>query len=204
MNVEDVFNNGLTALLPVYDDGNVTRVFTHNGEQALVRKTCKTVLKNLARFYGVDLAATRSYYGRIINKKQGVPIPMTANLLLIPVKVRENPLGENDGTLGYLNFQEIKQVTDGDGGHCHIAFKCNKDLLVLVSHTTMKEYMKNARLVENLYLSRHFQGFEGAHKPSSAFHESEAKYITDEAFLREYLLELLLEIIRKQKNQAAK
>lgn len=58
MNVEDVFNNGLTALLPVYDDGNVTRVFTHNGEQALVRKTCKTVLKNLARFYGVDLAAT--------------------------------------------------------------------------------------------------------------------------------------------------
>jgi hypothetical protein len=162
MDIEEILQNGLAAFLPVYEDGNVTRVFTGNGEQILVRRTCKTVLRNLARFYGVDLSAVREYYGSSINKKQGVPIPMTANLLLIPVKVRKNPLGENDGTLGYVNFGEIKEVADGEAGKCHITFKCGKDLLVLVSQATMREYMKNARLVESLFLNRHFYGCEAA------------------------------------------
>ncbi len=162
MDIEEILQNGLAAFLPVYEDGNVTRVFTGNGDQILVRRTCKTVLRNLARFYGVDLSAVREYYGSSINKKQGVPIPMTANLLLIPVKVRKNPLGENDGTLGYVNFREIKQVANGEDGKCYITFQCDKDLLVLVSQATMREYMKNARLVESLFLNRHFYGCEAA------------------------------------------
>jgi hypothetical protein len=160
MKVEKMVEKGLAAFIPVYEDGNVTKVFTGNGEQIVVRKTCRTVLKNLARFYGVDLVAIREKYGKPINKKQGVPIPMITNLLLIPVKVRKNPLGENDGTLGYVNFREIKEVADGEGGNCHITFQCDKGLLVLVSRATMREYMKNARLVESLYFNQHFRGYE--------------------------------------------
>lgn len=178
MKVEKMVEKGLAAFIPVYEDGNVTRIFTCDGQQILVRRTCRTVLKNLARFYGVDLVAVRERYGRSINKKQGVPIPMTTNLLLIPVKVRKNPLGENDGTLGYVNFREIKEVTDGEGGKCHITFQCDKDLLVLVSRATMNEYMKNARLVESLYLYQHFGRYDaGANMAWGNLQEPGGKYI---------------------------
>lgn len=214
MDVAEFVEEGIAAFLPIYEDGNVTQVLTSSGKQFLVRRTCKTVLKNLARFYNIDLAAVREYYGRAVNKKQGVPIPMTTNLLLIPVKSRKNPLGENDGTFGYVNFREIKQVTDGKDGNCHITFQCNKELEVLVSQTTMKEYMKNAQLVESIFLNRHFDGYKSVNRSWDKLNEHRSKYAAalneqksfenDETLLREYLLKLLLEIIHLQKNQAAK
>jgi len=237
MDIEDILKNDLAAFFPVYETGNVTRVFTGNGMQILVRRTCRTFLKNLARFYGVDLVAAREHYGRFINKKLGVPIPMTANLLLIPVKVRKNPLGKNDGTLGYMNFREIKQIADGKNGKCRITFQCDESLLVMVSQATMREYMKNARLVESLFLNQHFQGCEaGMNRACGHLQELGGKYTArifppekssqgnlsaepeeraqlfpqenslqhNEILLREYLLKLLIEIIRMQKNQAAK
>lgn len=197
MNVAEVVEKGLAAFLPIYDDGNVTQVLTSCGKEFVVRKTCKTVLKNLARFYNVDLVAVREYYGKVVNKKQGVPIPLTTNLLLIPVKARKNPLGENDGTFGYVNFREIKQVADGTDGTCHIVFQSDAKLEVLLSKGTMMEYIKNARLVENIFLKRHFDGYKLC--------EEKAEYVisNNEMPLREYLLKLLLEIIHMQKNQAA-
>lgn len=197
MNVAEVVEKGLAAFLPIYDDGNVTQVLTSCGKEFVVRKTCKTVLKNLARFYNVDLVAVREYYGKAVNKKQGVPIPLTTNLLLIPVKARKNPLGENDGTFGYVNFREIKQVADGTDGKCHIVFQSDAKLEVLLSKSTMMEYIKNARLVENIFLKRHFDGYKLC--------EEKAEYVisNNEMPLREYLLKLLLEIIHMQKNQAA-
>ena len=71
----------------------------------------------------MDLAALREFYGKAVNKKQGVPIPMTTNLLLIPVKARKNPLGENDGTFGYVNCKEIKYLNDAGSGGCRIIFQ---------------------------------------------------------------------------------
>ena len=214
MDVAELMKDGIAAFFPIYNDGNVTCVLTSSGKQFSIRRTCKTVLKNLAKFYNIDLTAIREYYGKAVNKKQGVPIPMTTNLLLIPVKSRKNPLGENDGTLGYVNFREIKQVADGKDGNCHITFQCNKELEVLVSQATMKEYMKNAQLVESIFLNRHFDGYKGANKSWGKLNEYRSKYAfslderksfeNDETLLREYLLRLLLEIIHLQKNQAAK
>jgi len=205
MDVAELVHEGLAAFIPVYDEGNVTHVITKKGKRFPIRRTCKTVLKNLARFYNVDLASIREYYGRAVNKKQGVPIPITTNLLLIPVKARKNPLGENDGTLGYVNFREIKQLEDGDGGCCRIIFQSDTKLEVAVSTVTMKEYIKNAQLVESIFLNRHFEGLGNTNRygpPSNAsFSEN------DEDALREYLLKLVLEtihLIQKQKNQATK
>ncbi|NLU10337.1 MAG: hypothetical protein GXW90_05240 [Tepidanaerobacter acetatoxydans] len=231
MDMEEILKNGLAALFPVYKEGNVTMIFTGDGEQLLVRRTCKTVLKNLARFYGIDLTAVREHYGSFINKKQGVPIPMAVNLLLIPVKVRKSPLGENDGTFGYVNFREIKQVADAADGKCSITFRCDKSLLVLVSQSTMREYMKNAQLAENIFLNQHFHGYDEAVGRSwENLQESDSKYSArvlpfkkaptngqkaqlfplenslehNEVLLREYLLKLLMEIIDLQRNQALK
>lgn len=213
MDLAQLVTEGIAAFFPVYDKGNVTHVITRSGKEFPIKRTCKTVLKNLARFYNVDLAALREFYGKAVNKKQGVPIPMTTNLLLIPVKARKNPLGENDGTFGYVNFKEIKELNDAGSGGCRIIFQNDMELEVHVSVATMKEYVKNAHIVEGIFLKRHFEGYKGEDRALDKFEEANLPYEADSSpgdddeLFREYLLKLVLEIvhlIRRQKNQAAR
>ena len=76
-----------------------------------------------------------------------------------------------------MNFQEIKEVDDAEDG-IRIVFHSNQVLLALVKSETMKEYMKNARLVKIIYLNRHFQRFEGICEASlTGFRESGANII---------------------------
>lgn len=215
MRPREVFERGLAAILPIYEGGNVTKIISLDGTDLIDKRTIRTVLKDLASFYGTDLVACRKQYGRFINKTNSVPIPLAANLVLTPVKIRERPLGKNDGTLGYINFQEIVEVKDEPLGRCTIVLKSGRCILTKVTHTTMMEYIKNARLVERMYLNRHFYGnnFSGVVKEvETEYGDSGIKQMCpwerpcqyDETFLRGYLMELLMEIIRLQKNQAYK
>ncbi|WP_422445520.1 hypothetical protein [Thermoanaerobacterium sp. DL9XJH110] len=176
--LEDVLDTGLAAILPVYEGGNVTKLIASDGTEFIEKRTCRTVLKNIARLYGADLAAIRKRYGRQINKKHVVPIPFGSNLVLIPIKVRERPLGENDGTLGYINFRDISRVEEAGGGASYITLKGGTDVHALVSCQTVREYMKNALLVESLYIATHFQGCAPAVENAHTVKEggSTAKY----------------------------
>jgi hypothetical protein len=151
-----LLDKGLAAFLPVYDGGNVTRIITAEGEQRIYPRTSRTVLRNLARYYGVDLVATRKLYAGLINKTHMVPLPLAAHFMLMPIKVRKNPLGQNDGTLGYVNFAEILDVKKNDDNTASIVLKSGVHIPTVLSEITIREYIKNARLVESLYLTRHF------------------------------------------------
>lgn len=219
MKLDGILDMGLGAILPIYERGNVTKVISRDGSKFIDKRTLKTVLKNIARFYSVDLRATRKQYGKFVNKRHSIPLPLAADLILIPVKVREKPLGKNDGTLGYVNFFEIVQVEDKVNSSSSIILKSGDNIITLLGHATILEYVKNARLVEKLYLSRHFHGTDNSIVIKESDFEREyciemckdnpvktcpwerpCKY--DETFLRGYLMELLMEIIRQQENQA--
>ncbi|GLI51870.1 hypothetical protein TSYNTROOL_19560 [Tepidanaerobacter syntrophicus] len=152
MNAKDIIQPKVAALLPIYDRGNVTIFLTGDGEKVIIRKTCKTVLKNLARHYNVDLVAARKNCGRLLNKKLQVPIPLTSKILLIPVKFREKPLGKNDGALGYLNFFQIKEINEAKRRKCIVSFDNGVKIKVPITRETMEEYLKNARMVESIFL----------------------------------------------------
>lgn len=162
MVMEDILDLGVAAILPVYDAGNTTRLIASDGTEMADPRTCRTVLKNFARIYGIDLPAVRESYGSAINKRHAVPIPFGANMVLIPVKIREKPLGENDGTFGYVNLWDIRKVNGAGGRSSRIVLKCGKSIDIPVSRATVLEYMKNARLVESLYMDRHFRGISAA------------------------------------------
>lgn len=191
--LEDVLDMGLAALLPVYDGGNVTRLITSGGEQIIDPRTPRTVIRNLARIFGVDLAAIREQYGKPLNKRNIIPLPFAADFVLIPVKVRQQPLGQNDGTLGYVVFREIVRVEKVDNKSSSIILKSGVAIPTVVSEATVKEYIKNARLVENLYMSRHFP-------KAKAVHENEGIYGEEIVLkgLREYLIKLLIKVLELQ------
>jgi len=216
MELKEVLGLGLGAIIPIYQDGNVTEVIAKDGSRFIDKRTLRTVLKNIAKFYSVDLAAVRKQYGSFINKRHSIPIPFSAKLVLIPFKARERPLGKNDGTLGYVNFFQISEVKTETNNGTSIVLKSGQAIVTMLGTDTLKEYIKNARLVEELYLSRHFEGLY-THSVFRESHTEKENYIVnkpkdkicplktacyDEALLRNYLGELLIEIIKQQKNQA--
>jgi hypothetical protein len=173
--LKEVVQRGIAAMLPVYDGGNVTRLITNSGEQIIKKRTCKTVLKRLARLYGVDLPAVRQLYRKPLNKKLSIPIPLGMDILLIPLKFREKPLGANDGTLGYVNFEQIGRVVSEDKSTPLINLKSGVVVRPLVSKDTVLEYMKNARFVKKLYVKRHFN-IEGILKSQLLVKETGTHY----------------------------
>ena len=201
--LEEILCEGLAAMIPVYDGGNVTRVVQSDGTVVVLPRTCKTVMKNIARFYGVDLAATRRKYRRVVNKRQQIPIPFSSALLLIPLKMRKRPLGENDGTLGYVNFKEVEGVDEGSGA-CKVSLRCGATVDTLVRSSTVQEYIKNAKLVEKMFLDLHMPGTLGeAKKPDyggDALGTNWGMVVESEEAFRAYLVGLLLRVLEGKAN----
>ncbi|KXG78373.1 hypothetical protein AN618_04390 [Fervidicola ferrireducens] len=190
MDVEMFISTGIAALVPVYESGqgNATRLITSDGKEHLVSHTVKTVIKRIARAYGADLSALRKNYGKAVNRKNYVPIPLSSSLILIPVKFRERPLSENDGTVGYLSYYEIQKVSEEAPG-CRVLLSCGRELKILLAKATLMDYMKDARLIAGLYEERH-------KKDGNCLRENNFPY-ESEARLREELVKLLFQILVK-------
>lgn len=202
--LENILKMGLGAILPIYKNGNVTKLITCDNKQIICNRTCKTVLKNIAKFYGVDLVAVRNQYRSPLNKKYSIPIPLTENLLLVPIKVREKPLGENDGTLGYINLNEIKELKGDNSMDCQILLKSGFVIKTKVKEKTVKEKIKDARFVRNLYLEKHLR--KSRYSPSfnsfEVLKDSPENLSEDDKF-RMYLLELLIKVLIELSNSSS-
>ncbi len=109
------WHDNLAALVPCYAEngGNCTKIYTLNGEAALDQRTVKWNLRRLARRFCIDLEASRSRYGELLDWRQGVPIPFSAALVLVPLKIRCT-VGKNDGASGYFNAAAV-EVFPGKG-----------------------------------------------------------------------------------------
>ncbi|HPZ42266.1 MAG TPA: hypothetical protein PK700_08000 [Bacillota bacterium] len=94
----------LAALVPYYgqDGGNATFIFTTGGKIFEDRRTVKWNLRRLARLYSVDLEAARQNQEKYFHYSQGLPLPLSPALVLVPLKTR-TAVGKNDGCHSYLN-----------------------------------------------------------------------------------------------------
>lgn len=107
------WKNNLAALIPCYDadGGNATVIYTTEGLIEQDPRTVKWNLRRLARLYCIDLEAARRRYGGYLECGQGVPIPFTPALVLVPLKVRR-VVGKNDGSSGYFNPAAVEVVSE--------------------------------------------------------------------------------------------
>lgn len=58
-----------------------------------------------------------------------------------------------------------------------------------VSVATMKEYVKNAHIVEGIFLKRHFEGYKGEDRALDKFEEANLPYEADSS--REMMMNYL-------------
>ncbi len=115
-NVESYLQEGLLAVVPVYDDGYCSAVITLKGRHREAR-TVLTLIKGIAQNYSLDLSMLRRRSGQRLGIKYHVALPMTEKLVLLPVKVRSAAaLGEL--TNGYVNMDQVAEILpppEGEG-----------------------------------------------------------------------------------------
>lgn len=112
------WKESLAALVPHYDhDGcNATLIYTTGGQIEKDRRTVKWNLHRLARVFSIDLEASRRNQGVYLGYCQGVPLPFSPALVLVPLKTRKS-IGRNDGCHAYVNCAAVQcceEYTEGE------------------------------------------------------------------------------------------
>ena len=134
----------------VKNTGSVTKVMDSNGEEITVNTKCKSYLNRICREYAVDSFASKSKYGKLIGAVNCVPIPLTVDLLLMPVKIRK-PIAKSDGAMGYVNFHQIKDCGGSKTGEVQLIFKNDTKLKVISSYRTLQKSIREAKIIHEHY-----------------------------------------------------
>lgn len=138
----------VAALLPSYSEqGDCSTIITTDGEKFTEPVRIKTLIRRLAYAQAADLTALRSHAAKVTNKSLFQPLPLTAHLLLLPVKVRQ-PRVPGDTCTGYVNYHAIGSVEPSQETACStvIVLKGGAVVSVLWTAITVRRHIQFAKL----------------------------------------------------------
>jgi hypothetical protein len=143
----------IVALEPCYteDGGNSTRIYTASGEIINDKRRVRTVLKQLAFHYNADAACLRKKYGKIVNCRLIVPLPLSLHLVLVPLKLRL-PRFEQDGATGYINALAVRKIEALGRPSGKADPRC---LVHLTGGFKLTCYISRSKMEERLFRSDH-------------------------------------------------
>lgn len=146
MHIKDIINENIIAIIPIYEGGNATKIITMKNEY-IKYKRVKTIIRKICSYYALHLSNFRNRYGKILNKRLGIPIVINKNLILIPVKIRI-PKFQNDGAFGYINYAFVKETLDY-GQTTEVLMEDGKKIIVLQKHKILARDFNNAKIILN-------------------------------------------------------
>lgn len=153
MEIENLISKEILAIIPTYIKGlgNGTLIYTLDDGVLEIPKTIRTIINQLSLYFHLDLKASRTYYGEILNIKNIVPLVFNIEYIFTPIKTRK-PFGKNDGCTGYINIKYIDKSKEVDGGTLiHM-----KDYMIksLYSYETVNKNINNAFIIKRLLENR--------------------------------------------------
>ena len=136
--------------------GNDTELWLRTAEKYVYLKT-KTVLKDLAQVFAKDLSLVKRQAGQVLGYKRELPLLLTLDLVLIPVKVREASF-KDQGTVGYCFYRGVETVQPLKEGRFKSAliFKNEQVLFTLNTVQKLRQKLSEARELLN-YESRRLE-----------------------------------------------
>lgn len=152
---ENIIDKGLAYILPEYVEfkGNVTKAASIDGDILIEVKSIRSVLNRVAKYYGADIMALRSKYGKIIGRKNIIPIPLAPELVLVPFKIRK-PIISWDGTIGYISYRQITGIKEDDTtNEPLITLRCGLEVRCLSRKTTAERHIRDAEIVYRTYMN---------------------------------------------------
>ncbi|WFA08580.1 competence protein ComK [Tissierella sp. Yu-01] len=152
--METIIKDEIMAFVPIYVEGkgNCTKVYTKYNEPEILEKNLKSVVRNLCKFYMIDLNETRRRYKSLLSSPNLVPLPFSKRDIFIPLRTRK-PLLKNDGATGYFNMKHIKKITDNKAS-TFIHLENNVQIEALCNKFTVKSHLKDGTIVSRCFEER--------------------------------------------------
>lgn len=153
-NIEELISKEIIAIIPLYVDmrGNSTKIITKEEKEAYIYKSIKTVIALLAKYFMIDLASSRQYYGKIIGCTNIVPLAFNKDNVFAPLKVRK-AIGKNDGSFGYFNIRFINELYKKNG-KVFVSLTDDISVEVIQGIDSAKKNLRNANIVRQSYCER--------------------------------------------------
>jgi hypothetical protein len=138
----------IAALVPCYHSvyGNATELIYLEQDSVFVPRTVKTVLRNIAKEYAIDLKALRQKYGTLLGCGRASPIPLDRDTIFIPLKMRRI-VSKNDSARGYINYLAIMDVKEENPGTCLVVLSSGRKVKCFHSAKNIKQHMLNCHVV---------------------------------------------------------
>lgn len=142
----DLNTEPIEFLLPEYvqDIGNCTRLYSSEGSR-LIKKSIKTVIKNLCKQNEMRSSLSKSQCMDILGIKHNIPIPISPEEIYIKVKTRV-PCCKNDGAYGYLNLKYLEGIIEEEE---EVLIKITSGELItsLSKINTLQKNINNGRII---------------------------------------------------------
>jgi hypothetical protein len=151
---EDFLEN-LAAIEPVYHSefGDVCRLYLRGGEEILDRRSIRSVKRAITRAKGLNQAYLRELCGDEIGRQLSLPLPLSANLVLVPLKMRQ-PFTNNDSAYGFVNLRDLKKVTSAAKGGALVQLNSGHTLTILGSRDTALIHLGEGTLLRQHFVQK--------------------------------------------------
>lgn len=128
--------DNVVGLVPVYTDtGNATQVWLNTGEVFIDKRGIKSVRRNFARTYAIDLAAQRFIIEKFLQRKGPLPFYIGKRVFM-QLKMRQ-PVTENDMVYGFWDVGYVKTIEPLEkGSRCEAVMPDGKRVKILSHYST--------------------------------------------------------------------
>lgn len=151
--IEQYLQEGLLALVPVYENGYRSAVITSQAAHREPRGV-PWLLERLAAFYNLDLSLLRRRCAELLDIKSHISMPLNENLVLVPVKVRQ-AREQGETTMGYVSMLQVKEITcakDEPPWQTRLLLEGGTQLKAINLESTMKTRMEHGQKVLDAYI----------------------------------------------------
>jgi hypothetical protein len=147
--IEKFLSSG-QAFIPVNvkDQGDSVKLYYQDNSSEIIDMPCKLFLSKLLYYFGTSVSVNRNRYGKLVGKRQLVPIILSYGITLVPYIVRE-PIGKQT-RIGWLVGKEISGFQRRTK-HTTSVQLSDHQIDVMHSEKFCIEQLKNARCIELCY-----------------------------------------------------
>ncbi len=138
----------INYLGPAYGEqgGNSTLFIMSGGSRLLDPRRTRTILSALARVFSRDLVSLREEGGRFLRRKQEVPLVLSPDMILVPIRTRCARC-RDDGTTGYLVLDKVSELNEVKEApyRSKIIFKGGGEIKSLYNLKTVRNRLNESR-----------------------------------------------------------
>ncbi len=164
--IEQYIQEGLLALLPRYREGaGETLVYTTGGRHLDPRRVTWLV-ERLASYYSLNLPELRRHCGKLLNLRHHISLPLSGDLVLLPVKLRAAAV-PGEITTGFINLLQVQEILpppeqppkkETPVWLSRVQFQCGLQLKTLNTPETLRERLRQGETVHKDFLQRRNRG----------------------------------------------